>query len=254
MSSRSSVGRAVVLCAICRGFKPHREYTFISKRYEIDFFKKKENYTFLVFSEMREKEILQLMAIYSVLNRMDARHIISLILRYYSGYMTVVYDSKQPYHSHCLDEVLRILGNEYGNNFELFQGNLGGILKKPILPDIVGMDTIVFQNFYPYNTVMEIPPSLDPWSAAGLVNNALSSIPEKKKVRVQIESRMSRGEEGWKIFFKTISCLERVMFDISRSRVRGKEFTPSNELLKEIMGYNIIDFGQGRRLTHPDFE
>ena len=205
---------------------------------------------------MREKEILQLMAIYSVLNRMGARHIISLILRYYSGYMTVVYDSIEPSHrSHCLDEVLRILGNGYENNFELFQGNLEDILKKPILPSIVGMDTIVFENFYPYNTVgVCVRKHLDPLSAAGLVNLALESLSKKNKVRVQIETHMRGGEEGWKIFFETISCLERVMFNIRRTNCPvGKELTPSIELLDENVRHDIIDFRRGRRLTHPDF-
>ena len=205
---------------------------------------------------MREKEILQLMAIYSVLNRMGAHHIISLILRYYSGYMTVVYDSIEPSHrSHCLDEVLRILGNGYENNFELFQGNLEDILKKPILPSIVGMDTIVFENFYPYNTVgVCVRKHLDPLSAAGLVNLALESLSKKNKVRVQIETHMRGGEEGWKIFFETISCLERVMFNIRRTNCPvGKELTPSIELLDENVRHDIIDFRRGRRLTHPDF-
>ena len=206
---------------------------------------------------MREKEILQLMAIYSVLNRMDARHIISTILRYYSGYMTVVYDSiKPPHRSHCLDEVLRILGNECENNFELLQGNLGDILKKPILPSIVGVDMIVFKTIYPFGSVgcvREKP--LDPLSAADLVNKALESLPKEIKVRVQIESRMSRGEEGWKIFFETISCLERVIFRIHRERIYGKKFTPSVKLLLENMKHGRAGFYSRNRLfCQPDFE
>ena len=200
---------------------------------------------------MRENEILQLMAICSVLKRMDAHHIMKLILRYFSGYLTVVYDSTQlPYSPDCLRHTIDALWVEYDENIEYIHGNLEDFLEKTTFRCTVGVNRIIFKNA---NTITCGPYSglLFPQSTAGLVNDALLSLPKNFKVRVHIEGRMRGGEEGWKIFFKTISSLERVMFDIHGEMITGK-LTPSRELLIENVKHELYRYK--RWFYHPDFE
>ena len=121
---------------------------------------------------------------------------------------------------------------------EFMEGNLADLRETTSFP--YNICTIVF-TACEYGSVNHHRRAnlLYPEDAAGLVNDALLSRPEGI-VTVIINIGMEGGEGGWKIFFDTISCLERVDFEIKVQRSRGV-FAPSIELVNntKINGFVI---------------